>query len=175
MGTDKKIKITIPEVKVSVDTNVLTTAALKQAAAKAISDGVKKEAGTVKAGGKLYAKYDAFFGATDTAGYDAARRALAAHMKETKNDFKYVVTVPAAQHAAEMTAMNTKLSGNSFSEANLKSAIGAAFTAAGNLGNATVTFAKPANMAAQDATPAATSTTSGAAAATGLVAMVFTG
>lgn len=173
-ATDKKVKVAIPAVKVTVDFTVCNTAALKKDAATAVYDGVKVIAGGIKAGGALFAKFDALFGTTGlpgTTGYDAARR-LASHAKETVNDFKYVVTVPAADHAATMTAAATAT--KAVTAKSVGDAIKAQFTAKGTLGNVTVTF-DPAAMAVSDPAPAGTGSTSGAAAVTGFAAMVFTG
>jgi len=173
-ATDKKVKIAIPAVKVTVDFTVCNTAALKKDAATAVYDGVKVIATGIKTGGALFAKFDALFGTTGlpgTTGYDAARR-LASHAKETVNDFKYVVTVPAAEHAATMTAAAT--STKAVTAKAVGDAIKAKFTAKGTLGNVTVTF-DPAAMAVTDPAPAGTGSTSGAAAVTGFAAMVFTG
>jgi len=170
-ATDKKVKIAIPAVKVSIDFSVVNTAPLKKAAATAVYDGVMS---MLKPGGALFAKFDTQFGAAGTlpgtTGYDTARR-LAAHMKETVNDFKYVVTVPAAEHAATMTEAKAGLL--TITAKVVGDAIKAQFTAKGNLGNVTVAF-DPAGMAVSD--PAAgTGSTSGAAAVTGFAAIVFTG
>lgn len=171
-ATDKKVKVAIPAVKVSVDFSIVNTAALKTSAATAVYDGVKTIATAIKAGGQLFAKFDAKFGTTGlpgTTGYAAARRMAA---EETVNDFKYVVTVPAADHATTMTSAKTAVA--AVTATAVGDAIKAQFAAKGNLGNVTVSF-DPAGMAVTDPAPASGGSTSGAAAVTGLAAMVFAG